>query len=428
MAAGAGKLWTMATSRPGSIDAAIEGTRRGRFVQELLSNSAIFPIANIVLELFLEGGARYFLEPDFYAIVLAALAQAAWLSRDAQDGPARRVLGNLVGPAVYSAIELAVEGLRFLQAPHHIAYWGFSLAIGLMQAARGSRTGRIAGALLVAESVVRSMILFAMYAIFEQLTAPPAAAGKPFFQDPSHVFIAWSIALLGVLSGVAVLTSQRYLALLRDLSRRFRLYSEWSFGRSLLEEAVTDPRRLALTRRHRAILFMDVRGFTAWSEAQTPESVVAVLNGYCAAAEGVFAHCPPIRFKFAADEVMAIFAQPGEALAAARGLAREAGASLQPYGLGAGIGLHWGAVVEGLMGGAGTKQFDVIGDTVNTAKRIEGAAGRGEILLSEDFRAAAGLAGGESRSVEVKGKATPLVVHPALLDSDQAVSGPGAVP
>ena len=418
----------MASSRPGSIDAAIEGTRRGRFVQELLSNSAIFPIANIVLELFLEGGARYFLEADFYAIVLAALAQAAWLSRDAQDGPARRILGNLVGPAIYSALELAVEGLRFLQAPHHLAYWGFSLAIGLLQAARGSRTGRIAGALLVAESVVRSMILFAMYAIFERLTAPPGAAGRPFFQDPSHVFIAWSIVLLGVLGGVAVLTSQRYLALLRDLSRRFRLYSEWSFGRSLLEEAVSDPGRLSLKRCERAILFMDVRGFTAWSEAQPPESVVAVLNGDCAAAEAVFARWAPIRCKFSADEVMAVFARPGDALGAARGLAREVGDYLRPYGLGVGIGLHWGPVVEGLMGGTGTKQFDVIGDTVNTAKRIEGAAGRGEVLLSDDFRVAAGLAAAGGRTIEVKGKSAPLVVHPALLDSDQAVSGPGAVP
>jgi class 3 adenylate cyclase len=125
---------------------------------------------------------------------------------------------------------------------------------------------------------------------------------------------------------------------------------------------------------------------------------------------------------------MAIFANPQDALAAARGLARAVGDYLRPHGLGVGIGLHWGAVVEGLMGGTGTRQFDVIGDTVNTAKRIEGAAARGEILLSEDFRAAAGLAVAAPRTIEVKGKVAPLVVHSAPLDSDQAVPGPVAVP
>lgn len=139
----------------------------------------------------------------------------------------------------------------------------------------------------------------------------------------------------------------------------------------MLEEAVSDPERLSLKRCERAILFMDVRGFTAWSQAQTPEAVVAVLNGDCAAAEAVFARWAPIRCKFSADEVMAIFANPQDALAAARGLAR------------------------------------------------------GEILLSEDFRAAAGLAVAAPRTIEVEGKVAPLVVHSAPLDSDQAHSGPG---
>jgi class 3 adenylate cyclase len=64
------------------------------------------------------------------------------------------------------------------------------------------------------------------------------------------------------------------------------------------------------------------------------------------------------------------------------------------------------------MGGAEVKHFDVIGDTVNTAKRIEGAAAGGEILLSDAFRAAAGLSEpSPGRSLNVKGKAAPLAVH-----------------
>jgi adenylate cyclase len=68
-------------------------------------------------------------------------------------------------------------------------------------------------------------------------------------------------------------------------------------------------------------------------------------------------------------------------------------------------------VVEGLIGGRALKQFDVVGDTVNTAKRIEGAAAPGEILASEAFRAAAGVPSAGARSIEVKGKADSLAVH-----------------
>ena len=394
-----------------SIDTAIEGSSRARFLLELFSNSALFPIANILLELLVDGPG-YLLDYRFYALALGALAQAWFLSRRERE-PGGRFAGNLIAPAIYTTSEVAADGLKFFAAPHHIAYWLFALTIGALQAARG-KAGRFEGLLHVTEGFVRSMILLVMYAIFEGITDPGGGPSKPFFTDPSHVFMAWAIGLLGLLGGFAAVASERYLALLRALSRRFRLYSEWLLGPALLEEAVRDPERLALKRLDRAILFCDVRGFTAWSEAQSPEAVVQALDAYYRAAEAVFEGNRPIRFKFSADEVMAVFAQPAVALSAARDLAEGAAMALEPTGLGAGIGLHWGPVVEGLMGGAEVKHFDVIGDTVNTAKRIEGAAGGGEILLSGDFCAAAGLPPREpARSLRVKGKAAPLAVHVA---------------
>lgn len=395
----------------GMIDSAIEGSARGRFLLELFSNSALFPIANILLELLIDGPA-YLLDYRFYVLCFGALAQAAFLTRRERT-PFGRFAGNLIAPALYTASELAADGMAFFAAPHHLAYWGFAVVLGALAAARG-RAGRAEDLVRVAEAVVRSMILLVMYAIFERLTEAPGAAARPFFADPSHVFIGWALGLLGVLGGVAAVTSQRYVTLLRAISRRFRLYSEWLFGPSLLEEAVSDPERLALKRLERAILFMDLRGFTAWSETQPPESVVEALNAYCRASEAAFEAHPPIRFKFAADEVMAVFAAPADALAAARELSASVANALRASGLAAGIGLHWGPVVEGLMGGTEMKHFDVIGDTVNTAKRIEGAAAGGEILLSAAFCAAAAIPPGvAARSIHVKGKAAPLAVHRA---------------
>ncbi|HET7731321.1 MAG TPA: adenylate/guanylate cyclase domain-containing protein [Usitatibacter sp.] len=391
----------------GSLDAAIEGSTRERFLLELFGNSAIFPLANILFEFFVMGGAGYFREHHFYAMVLAGLLQAAILTRF----PQRRFAGNLAGPAVYTAIEAVAEGVKFFQAPHHFAYWLFALAIGGLQHLRERICAERARELVtILESIARSSILLAMYIVFEFETAG-AAPQKAFFDDPSHGFIAWSIALLGLMAGLAAATSQRYLQMLRRVSRQLRTYSEWFFGPALLRQAVADPASLALARRDRAILFMDVRGFTAWSESQPPETVVSGLGEYYLAAEQVFARHPPIRSKFSADEIMAVYAGAGEALAAARALAIAQARSLDLHGLGAGIGLNWGPVVEGLIGGAAVKQFDVVGDTVNTAKRIEGAAGHGEILASEAFRGAASATSIERRCIEVKGKAEPLTVH-----------------
>jgi class 3 adenylate cyclase len=398
-------------ARSSAIDRAIEGSGKGRFFFELFSNSALFPIANILLELLIDGPG-YLVGYRFYVLCAGAVLQAWYLSRTGRT-PATRFAGNLIAPLAYTASEVFADGLKFFAAPHHLAYWGFAAVIGALQAVRG-RGGRLEDFARVAEGLVRSMILLVMYAIFEKETESPIVAAKPFFADPTHVFMAWAIALLGLIGGIAAVTSQRYLALLQDMSRRFRLYSEWLLGPALLEEAVSDPARLALKRLDRALLFMDVRAFTAWSEGQTPEAVVDALDAYYRAAEASFERHPPIRYKFVADEVMAVFEDPGRALDAARALADDAASVLASHGLGAGIGLHWGPVVEGLMGGVDVKHFDVIGDTVNTAKRIEGAASGGEILLSEAFRAAAGLqAPTPMRSLVVKGKSAPLAVHVA---------------
>jgi adenylate cyclase len=393
------------------VDSRIEGSPRTRFLLELFGNSAVFPIANALLELLLEG-AGYFLSPDFYALVLAALVQAAVMSSPRGRGP---IAGNLVGPAVYTAIEASIEGLRFFSAPHHAAYWAFGCAIGVLQRARADAPPRVGNVLLVLESVVRSSVLFAMYALFE-IASAPAGEARPFFDDPSHVFIAWAVALLGLVAGLSALAGERYLALLRTVSRRLRVYSEWFFGRALLEQALDDPERLALSRRDRAIVFMDVRGFTRWSESQAPETVVDALNAYYLEAESAFDRHAPVRFKLSADEVMAVFADAAEAVAAAQDLAAGASRVLGPLGLGAGVGVHFGPVVEGIVGARGVKAYDVLGDTVNTAKRIEGAAAAGEILLSDAVAALVPPPVRITRDIDAKGKSLPLRVFalPAL--------------
>jgi len=399
-----------------ALDARISGSFRNRFDQELFRNTGQFPIANLLLELLLEGPA-VLLAPDIYTLIGAMLLQAWVLTRWEHTSRPRRFIGNLVGPAAYTAIEACFEGSKFFAMPNHIAYWGFAAAVGALQAARlRAGSGAVFGLLVVLENVVRAAILFAMYAIFEILSGGARSSVAAFFADGAHVFIGLATLILGVSVGLAALSEFGYLGLLRETSSQLQRYSEWLLGKDLLERVIADPEALSMVRRERVILFMDIRSFTAWAERCPPETVVQVLNEYYAAAEPVLRSHGVIKLKFSADEILGVF--PGSRQAAAcalelRACAREA---LAPSGLMAGIGVHSGPVVEGLLGSAGLKGYDVIGDTVNTAKRIEGAAAGGEVLVSDAVRVALdpATALGERRDVVAKGKEAPIAVYPLL--------------
>jgi class 3 adenylate cyclase len=278
------------------------------------------------------------------------------------------------------------------------------------------RTGPGAGfgVLVVLENVVRAAILFAMYAIFEILSGGAKYSVAAFFADAAHVFIGLATLILGISVGLAALSEFGYLGLLRETSSQLQRYSEWLLGKDLLERVIADPEALSMVRRERTVLFMDIRSFTAWAERCPPETVVQVLNDYYAAAEPVLRRHDVIKLKFSADEILGVFPEARQAAACALELRVCAEQALAPSGLKAGIGVHSGPLVEGLLGSAGLKGYDVIGDTVNTAKRIEGAAAGGEVLVSGAVRAALdpATAYGERREVVAKGKEVPIEVYP----------------
>lgn len=171
----------------------------------------------------------------------------------------------------------------------------------------------------------------------------------------------------------------------------------------LVEKGETDT---SLTGQKRAItvLFSDIRGFTTLSERKTPQEVVDVLNRYFSRqVEVIFRHGGTLD-KYIGDAIMAFWGAPTHqpdharrALAAARDMERtllqfraELGADGEGFDIG--IGINSGEAVVGFIGSPEHRQdYTVIGDTVNTASRIEGATkGRARILVSEATRNAAG--------------------------------------
>ena len=134
-----------------------------------------------------------------------------------------------------------------------------------------------------------------------------------------------------------------------------------------------------------AVLFVDIVGFTSLCERMPPEAVMAMLRGFHGRmADCVFAHGGTLD-KFIGDSVMATFGTPrpgphdaASALACGRAMLASLGAWNAERAAGGepplqiGIGLHFGPVVLGEIGDERRVEFAVLGDTVNTASRLEG--------------------------------------------------------
>lgn len=370
------------------IENQINGTRRAYAVEEWLTNSLHFPLANIILEMLITGVPAYLGEIGLYALLTGSAIQAWFLGAWRFEGNPRPLVGNLIGPAFYTVIEVAAEGMVFFNDPYHWAYWFFSLAIGALQ--QGRLAVRDETVLVLAENVVRTCILLATYWMLEVIDDARFASLEGFFGDRVHQFLTIVLVLLGLALGFANATSGRYLLTLRRTAAKLKRYSSWLLGEEMLARAVEDPAELLLRRRERAVLFLDIRGFTAWSEARSPEEVVSMLNHCFELGETTWANRSPIKAKYTGDEIMLIFSKASDAYAVAGELHRTLGGFLAGHRLACGIGLHYGPLVEGLLGSHEVKGYDVIGDTVNTAKRICDQAEGGRMLVSEPFVAALG--------------------------------------
>lgn len=393
-------MTTSAATEPSGLDRLLAPSLLARASQNFFTHSAHVPLMVLILEGLLSGGASL-AEIDSYFLLLGALVQALFYGISQQRGRPWPFLGNLIGPLIYSLVEASLEGADFFAQPQHLTYWGFSLGFACLHSLE-MRQPRLASPLVVVENVLRASIPLVMYALVEIRSGKDL---RMFFADQAHVFLAIALLLLGVLLGFADLAARRSLQALRTLAGQLGRYSSWSLGRALLDQAIGDESALALARRNRAVLFMDLRGFTAWSETASPERVVDMLNGYYRQAERVLGASQPVKIKYTADEVLAVFATAEQAVAAGRALLQQMPPFLATCRLGAGIGVHAGPVVEGVLGGDDAKAYDVIGDTVNTAQRLCDAAAAGEMLVSA---AAGGLP--LVREVSMKGKALPMAV------------------
>src|SRR6478672_1612130 len=159
--------------------------------------------------------------------------------------------------------------------------------------------------------------------------------------------------------------------------------------------------RLGGDKRTVAVLFSDVRGFTALAESMRPEETASLLTEYFSEMVDCVFRNEGALDKFMGDEIMAQWGAPigtdddaDHAMTAALEMIQDLQrlndiwrANGQPE-LQVGIGLSYGEVFAGNIGSEKRLEFTVIGDTVNVANRLCSAAGPGEILVSDEFRRA----------------------------------------
>ena len=210
------------------------------------------------------------------------------------------------------------------------------------------------------------------------------------FGDPNRFELSGVIRLVFVLllaTGLLAVAAARARGLARGqaASERARTNLARYFSANMVETLARADRPFdAVRRQDAAVLFVDIVGFTRLAEALSADATIALLRDFHGRVEqAVFAHDGTLD-KYLGDGAMATFgtptARPGaahDALAAALELRRAmaewnaARAAQAEPPIRIGIGVHWGPIVLGDIGGGGRFEFATVGDTVNVAARLE---------------------------------------------------------
>jgi len=359
------------------INIQIHGDRWAAFWSELFANSGHFLILKSMSDITLEGIGHYFSDITEYVLFGVMLLQAWYLSRPS----ANRFWGNLIGVSLYTIIDVQIDGAAFI-TPNHTTFWIFSLIIAVLQGLRSHWHKSLTNWILPIESVVRSLMVVAFYAVTSQSLGSWQQVGT-FATKTTHMYLILSLTFIGSLIGFLSLQTAWQRSQLQSTAQTLRNLAEWGMGTHVVNAAVSNPQALNFQRCDRTILFMDIRKFTNWCEETDPNLVATVLNDYYYHVEPVAATYKPLRISFTADEIMAIYATPKQGLAAARAMQESAQTVLAPHNLGVGCAVHNGSVIEGLFGSQDVRTYTAIGDVVNTAKRLEGTTPAGAITISE---------------------------------------------
>jgi class 3 adenylate cyclase len=206
--------------------------------------------------------------------------------------------------------------------------------------------------------------------------------------------------------------------LYRQLDGLFRQYMSPDVAAAL----IADPRQAALGGAVVEVtaVFADLRGFTTFSEASTPQQIVAMLNRYFEVATAEILAEGGTIVQFVGDALMALFnapvRQPDHALRAARAALRMQArieVVAEPGWPRFRVGINTGPALVGNIGSTELRNFNAMGDAVNVAARLETSAHPGQVVIGESTKVLlpSGTACEPLGELAVKGRKTPVVAH-----------------
>jgi adenylate cyclase len=218
-------------------------------------------------------------------------------------------------------------------------------------------------------------------------------------RDPSHMFDEEDLELFASLasqSAMAVENDQLYERMIESEKKRA------SLGRflspSIVEEIMKEDTVLELGGRKRIVttMFCDVRGFTPIAERVSPTELVDMLNEHFTAMTAIIFEQEGTLDKYIGDEIMAVFGSPlstgDDAFRAVKAAiaiqTRNAELNERRKQQGRpvfelGIGIATGEAIAGYIGSPDRMEFTVVGDKVNTARRLCSLAEPGQVIVSD---------------------------------------------
>jgi adenylate cyclase len=286
------------------------------------------------------------------------------------------------------------------------------------------------------------------YAAFD----PPWAATARTWIGVVPAVLGWFLSL----TLVTVYAAWRSAVDRRMLTRLFHVQVDSTIAKHMWEERadLIEHGRIAPRALEANILFLDMRDSTTIGETLPPPVLVEWLNVYLARMAAIVAEHGGVLEKFTGDGLMAMFGPPFVRASAeadedsrrAVACALAMSAALDPLNrrfraedlpeVRIRIGVHRGPVVGGTLGSSDRLQYTLVGDTVNTASRLESWKPKGpdpvyersysRVLISEEVRRALGpdIRTVPVKDIDLKGKHRQVVVHRVLLPGEQDVSVP----
>jgi len=320
------------------------------------------------------------------------------------------------GVEIHANIIDNILSRNFLYQPSWAAVFDIIgiVAVGFILGFILPRTGVFTG-------ILASLLVFAGYIFVAQL----------FFTQKGFILnLVYPLAVVMVV--YVSITAYKYLVETRQKRFIKDAFSTY-LAPSVVKQLIDSPEKLVLGGEKRVItaFFSDVQGFTSISEKLSPEKLVEILNEFLTEMTDIILKHEGTVDKFEGDAIIAFFGAPNDlenhaATACSASIdmqnrlvrLREKWKAEGNPELMMRIGLCSGPAVVGNMGSKNRMDYTMMGDTVNTAARLEGVNkvyGTYTLVSETTYRAAGqGFIFREIDKINVVGKKEPISVYQLL--------------